>query len=57
MKRFNKLFEEGLTKVRIGSLWYVVRYVHPTRRWVEVYGLIGSFQRVHISGFTNRVAA
>ena len=54
MKKFNKLFKAGTTKVKINGRWYAVKEIHETRQWVEVVGLVGSFQRFHIEKFTNK---
>lgn len=56
MKKFNKLFVEGKTKVQLsGEYGYrVVKSVHETKNWIEVAGLIGSFQRHHVVSFTNK---
>ena len=54
MKKFNKLVEADCTNVLIGGNWYLVKRVHRSRQWIEVYGLVGWFQRGHISKFTNK---
>lgn len=54
MKKFNKLVESDCTYVQINSSWYLVKKMHSTRKWIEVYGLVGMFQRIHISRFTNK---
>lgn len=53
--KFNKLFKVG-TKVKVFDRegWWTVKSVHSTRQWVELEGLVGSFQRGHIEKFTNR---
>lgn len=56
MIKFNRLFETG-TKVRLFGRkeWCTVKSVHPTRKWIELEELIGSFQRADIYKFTNRM--
>jgi hypothetical protein len=58
MRKFNRLFEPG-TKVQLFGRkgWCTVKSVHPTRQWVELEELIGSFQRNHIEKFTNKLKA
>ncbi len=55
MKKFNRLFKAG-TKVWVfgRECWYTVKSVHPTRYWIELEELVGSFQRDHIEKFTNK---
>jgi len=49
------LFVPG-TKVQLfgHKYWCTVKSVHPTRQWIELEELIGSFQRGHIEKFTNK---
>lgn len=56
MKKFNKLFVAGQTKVQLsGEYGYrLVKEVHETRNWIKIEGLSGSFQRGHIISFTNK---
>ena len=54
MKKLNVLFKKG-TKVLVEGLgWQVVKSVHNTRKWVELDGMMGSFQRSHIIKFSNK---
>lgn len=55
MKKFDKRVVTG-TKVKLFGHkdWCTVKSVHPTRKWVEVKELIGSFQHNHIEKFTNK---
>lgn len=58
MKKFDKRVVVG-TKVMIewhGEWhgWHVVKSIHPTRKWIQVEGFVGSFQRGHVLKFTNR---
>ena len=55
MNNFNRLFEHDRTRVLINGSWYVVKQLHETRKWIEVYGLMGSFQRGHVERFSNKV--
>ncbi len=48
-------------RVKIGTLvlvknwgWKVVEEIHPTRKWVRIVGLVGSFQRSDVLKFTNK---
>jgi len=56
MKKFDKRVVVG-TKVLIewhgGYKWHVVKSIHPTRKWIQAEGLVGSFQRGHVLKFTN----
>jgi hypothetical protein len=54
MQKFNKLFEPG-TKIKVlgQSKWYEVKSIHPNRKVLTVKGLSGSFQRVHVTKFSN----
>lgn len=54
MKKFNTLFNTTTTSVKINGSWYKVSEVHPTKYWIKVKGLLGSFQRGHIESFTNK---
>lgn len=56
MQKFDIRFEPG-TKVRLfgRKCWYTVKSVHPTRKWVALEELIGSFQRADIYKFTNKM--
>lgn len=56
MKKFNKLFVAGQTKVQLSGEYgfRLVKEVHETRNWIKVDGLCGSFQRGHIITFTNK---
>ena len=55
MKKFNKSFVVG-TKVLISGEYgfRTVTEIHSTRNWVNVSGLVGSFQRGDIIQFTNK---
>lgn len=57
MKKFNKNIKENQTRVQIDGQtgWHLVTEVHETRRWVKVDGLAGSFQRVHVTKYTNKI--
>lgn len=54
MDKFNRLFNTNTTKVKINGEWYKVKEIHETRQWIRVEGLAGSFQRNHISQFSNK---
>jgi hypothetical protein len=56
MQRFNSLFKIG-TKVKIdslGDIWHKIKCIHETRKWIEVEGWVGSWQRGHVIKFTNK---
>lgn len=54
MKEFDKRVVVG-TKVLIEwHGWHVVKSIHPTRKWIQVEGFNGSFQRGHVLKFTNK---
>ena len=54
MKKFDKRVKAG-TRVFVEGLgWVVVKTVHETRKWVQIEGIVGSFQRRHILKFTNK---
>ena len=56
MKKFNSKFIEGKTRVTIEGIrgWFVVKEIHGTRLLIKVAGVEGSFQRAHITKFTNK---
>ena len=54
MKKFNKLFNTTTTKVKFNGNWYKVKAINDTRVNIQVDGLCGSFQRGHISNFSNK---
>ena len=54
MKRFDKRVVIGTKVLLEGIDWRVVKKVHDTRKWVEIEGLVGSFQRGHVLKFTNK---
>ena len=55
MKKFNKLFQTG-TRVKIAGHndFYKIMSIDETRQWVTLEGIGGSFQRGHITKFTNK---
>jgi hypothetical protein len=53
MKKFDKRVQKN-TLVKINENWYAVKSVHETRQWVQVDGLLGSFQVGHIESFKNK---
>lgn len=55
MKKFNKLFKENKTKVKLEGLsgMHTVKEVNETRNLIKVHGYVGSFQRAHVEKFTN----
>jgi len=55
MYTFDSRFKIG-TKVRlvIDGPWYTVKEIHPTRKWIKLNEVEGSFQVGHISKFTNK---
>ena len=55
MKKFNKLFQTG-TRVKIAGQndFYKIMSIDETRQWVTLEGIGGSFQRGHITKFTNK---
>lgn len=56
MKKFNSLFVANQTKVQLpGEYGYrLVKEIHPSRQWIKIHGLDGSFQRGHINCFSNK---
>lgn len=58
MRKFDKRVIAG-SKVRLFGRrdWCTVKSVHPTRQWVELEEMVGSFQRGHIEKFTNKSKA
>ncbi len=55
MRKFNRLFVPGTKVILCGRRdWCTVKSVHPTRKWVELEELVGSFQRGHVEKFTNK---
>lgn len=57
MKKFDKRVVPG-TRVLVewhgGHSWHIVKSIHETRKWIQIDGLVGSFQRGHVVKFTNR---
>ena len=54
MTKFNRLVKPDCTNVLINGAWHLVKEIHETRKFIKVYGLMGSFQRGHVSKFTNK---
>ena len=54
MKKFNKAINIKTTKVLINDEWYKVVYINDTRINIKVDGLVGSFQRGHVTRYTNK---
>ena len=54
MKRFNKQFKVGTMVLLENGEWDKVKEIHPTRKWVKLEKIAGSFQRGHIKRFTNK---
>lgn len=60
MKKFDSRVRPG-TRVRlVGYLggwddWLVVTSVHPSRKWIEVEGYLGSFQHGDVLKFSNKI--
>jgi hypothetical protein len=56
MKRFSKQFKAGQTRVKLAGMseWQEVSSIHETRLWINIAGLIGSFQRDDIKHYTNK---
>lgn len=56
MKKFDSRVRPGtkvqLTGYRVG--WLTVTSVHPTRKWIQVDGYLGSFQREDVLKFSNK---
>lgn len=55
MRKFDNRIEPG-TKVKLfgRKCWCTVKSVHPTRQWIELEELIGSFQRGNVERFSNK---
>lgn len=54
LEKFDRRVVPG-TKVLIDYWgWRVVKEIHETRKWIEIDGLVGSFQRGHVLKFTNK---
>ena len=54
LEKFDKRVVPG-TMVLLGYWgWHVVKTVHETRKWIEIDGLVGSFQRRDVLRFTNK---
>lgn len=54
MMKFNKLFKADCTSVLINGDWYLVKAIDESKKLISVHGLIGGFQRGHVSQFTNK---
>jgi hypothetical protein len=54
MQKFNILFKKGTKVLLLGLGWQVVKTVHGSRNWVELEGIMGSFQRGHVLKFSNK---
>lgn len=56
MKKFNALFKENITRVKIAgdSRWHLIESLHYDRKFAKLKGIAGHFQRAHIERFTNK---
>jgi len=55
MKKFDKRFSVDTLAMREDeNVFRKITSIHETRNWVTLEGLGGSFQRGHISKFTNK---
>ena len=55
MKKFDKRFSVGTLAMREDeNVFRKITSIHETRNWITLEGLGGSFQRGHISKFTNK---
>lgn len=60
MKKFDNRVKPG-TRVKLVGYrggwdgWLVVTSVHPTRKWIQVEGYLGSFQRGDVLKFSNKI--
>jgi hypothetical protein len=48
MIKFKKSIIANKSKVLINGKEYTVKNVHETRNWIQVHGIIGSFQTGHV---------
>ena len=54
LARFDRRVVPG-TKVLTGYWgWRIVKSIHETRKWVQLEGMVGSFQRGDVLKFTNK---
>ena len=56
MQKFNKLFTIN-TYVQIAGSngFHKIKEIDKTRKWIKIVGYEGSFQRGHITRFTNKI--
>lgn len=56
MVKFNKLFVEGQTKVKLfgDTEFHLVEEIYNTRKLIKIVNHVGSLQRGHIEKFTNK---
>ena len=54
MKKFNRLFKENITEVKILGEWFRIKEINDTRINIKIEGLCGSFQRGHVEKFRNK---
>ena len=56
LRKFDSRFVVGTTRVKVegANEFRHIKNIHETRKWIEVKGLEGSFQRGHIVQFTNK---
>ena len=54
LERFDKRVRPGTRVLTENWGWRVVKTVHETRKWIQIDGLVGSFQRGHVLKFTNK---
>lgn len=54
IERFDKRVIPGTKVLTENWGWRVVKSVHETRKWVEIVGLVGSFQRGDVLKFSNK---
>ncbi len=53
LERFDKRVRPGTMVLLENWGWRIVKTVHETRKWVEIEGLVGSFQRGDVLKFSN----
>lgn len=54
LKKFDRRVVSGTKVLTENWGWRVVKSIHETRKWIEIDGLVGSFQRGHVLKFSNK---
>lgn len=54
LEKFDRRVVPGTKVLTENWGWRIVKEIHDTRKWIQIEGLVGSFQRGHVLKFTNK---